>query len=704
MGLIQSVPRSGPTVPVSASGHDARHSALATLDFNDPRAVQAAQLELAQTPGLDDFCGKAFDGADLEKIRNARAALILHTWAEQGEQSTASIEQSREHALKTLADHLSPTGQDALWRSLGENPEDHEFSQYFAGPDRLRLAGQVYRKQTDARVPALPDEPAVPTHGTRTNAWAQLAAILSAHTEACEQLIKIFEGAAQANTPDGRHRQAAETFAAIAQVYTQAGEHKQAAKAAWKAAEAYTQARLHQHATRAYQMAARAFAQAQLPERAAATYMQIARTCTADQPPAHTAAAYETAADAYLLIGLPGHAADAYETAAKFYAQAGSDAHATRAREKAVGAHKAVAQNCIANAQTLQAPNAYQSAVAAYQRAADVWAQARLPERAAAIYEQAANAFMQVGLHQQAAEFFNTAVYVYTKAQLPGQAAQACKGLADTYGRLAEGYLWNNNFDQAARVYLECVTAYERAGLPAQVADANTVVADMYLMAARAHLQANPARPQLAKQAFGKAATHYRLAEAIYTRAGQNDHAKAARTAADSCLTGQDLADHNMPVNSLDVAALTPLLFLRINKAIDARKKGLASEHTDTDQQQDEGITSGTCSLRMDHRQDPVTLEEFDPSKRQEYCLVPRSRQPLIYDVVTVTTAVDIIQHWGGRHPFTRFVFTLQDVVRGPRVLALLLGAPEDPPEASEAGTDEPIPALGDNNTSKSPA
>ncbi|AKK24807.1 hypothetical protein MB84_28925 (plasmid) [Pandoraea oxalativorans] len=78
----------------------------------------------------------------------------------------------------------------------------------------------------------------------------------------------------------------------------------------------------------------------------------------------------------------------------------------------------------------------------------------------------------------------------------------------------------------------------------------------------------------------------------------------------------------------------------------------------------------------MDFFQDLVALQRFDAGKH--CCRVPGSKQPPMYDISTVETAITVLEH-GGRHPFSRKFFTREEVLPGPRCLSLLLAVTSAP-------------------------
>lgn len=115
------------------------------LDFQDGEALSAVRQALLQAPALQRWCDEAFDGTNADQVRADVVELMLHAHADDGHPPGEALA-LREIVLARLAGRLSPTGAQALRRSLDPNAPANMFAQHLAEQDRWHLDGEVWRQ------------------------------------------------------------------------------------------------------------------------------------------------------------------------------------------------------------------------------------------------------------------------------------------------------------------------------------------------------------------------------------------------------------------------------------------------------------------------------------------------------------------------------------------------------------------------------
>ncbi|AKM33299.1 hypothetical protein AB870_24180 (plasmid) [Pandoraea faecigallinarum] len=116
-----------------------------SLNFQDGEALTAVRQALLQAPALRSWCDEAFDGTNVDQVRADVVELMLHKHADDGHPPGEALE-LRETVLARLARRLSPTGAEALRRSLDPSAPANTFAQHLAEQDRWHLDGEVWRQ------------------------------------------------------------------------------------------------------------------------------------------------------------------------------------------------------------------------------------------------------------------------------------------------------------------------------------------------------------------------------------------------------------------------------------------------------------------------------------------------------------------------------------------------------------------------------
>ncbi|VVE85784.1 hypothetical protein PSP31121_05416 [Pandoraea sputorum] len=508
--------------PLSAEAEGAIYAVLAALDFNDAQAVHAAHLRL-QRQALALFPGAYFDGVNPDGVARALATLILSPWAGQQNQSTQGIEPGVGDALRSLAERLTPTGQDALLHSLENSHGELALAKYVTHADRHCLAGHLHQRRADA--PSFVD------------AWA------AAH--AYRQAASAYEQAGAPQLATGAWQLAAAAATQAAAAYLRAYRPLEAADAYELAATAHTQAGQPGQGTDARRRAAAAaltaangYLLAGAPAQAADAYARVAELCTHTHERLAAAHAWLKAAAAYLRSDRPAQAAHAYLRAAELYTQEARVASAVEAWLKAVDAawtaadtgpanarYAQTADVCLRVARACDALGQRGAAADAWQRAATAYGRARDFQSAVTAWKQAACACEKTAQPARAGDAYRfQADILAAELGQPLKAAQAYELAATAYRKAATASTAAKDPLAAARHYLMAAQASElaaaayRAVAPASAGAYSALAGAMHdLMAA--HLPMMTGQPMRAPEA-DPAAPQDEWARHAYTRAG----------------------------------------------------------------------------------------------------------------------------------------------------------------------------------------
>lgn len=358
--------------PVHTATHPTEPDVPENLALDNPQAVSDAYVHLRECPALADFCELAFVGADADTSRDALITLILYRCAHERQQSTGAIDQSRERALATVAERLSPVSQEELLQTLDSNAAPSAFCRYLAEADRLCLAGHVYVAQGKAR------------HST-------------------ENFVR-----------------AAQTYAAAAQSYLLMNEPGQAAEAYQQCALAYWSASLTGEALEALTMAADTLVQGNLLDLAKRDYATVIRE-------------YETWATELKQAGLHEQAEHANNAALAIHNKI-ADLHCRRAAEclqqnlgwKAASKYSKAAMSYTNGGQHLRAAQCEQEA-------AKILLASEAPESAARHLVAAACAYGQAKEYPRCVGAFEKATAIYAQKNMYHQLKSTYPQLAQAW-------------------------------------------------------------------------------------------------------------------------------------------------------------------------------------------------------------------------------------------------------------------------------
>ncbi|VVE85666.1 hypothetical protein PSP31121_05348 [Pandoraea sputorum] len=354
----------GPHLPAeSAEAHGSVSAMLAALDFSDAQAVHAAHLSLqTQAPVL--FPAHFFDGVDPDGVARALATGILEQGAAQQQQTTQGIAPGPEQACRTLSEHFTPSGQDALLQSLENSHAENAFSKYLAATDRHCLAGHLWLQRANTRL----------------------------------------VGGDIVKTPEVASAQAAEDYLKAADHYRRAGQTGPAADAYRLAAVACLRTYQPLKAAKAFLQAAGLLTQTQqLPEaenarrQALAAYLNAANGCVLAGAPAPAVDAYLNAVELCIQTHRPVRALDACLKAADACLRAKRPLKAASVYLKAVGLCNQTIDLYTQTRQPLEAVDACRKAVHAARRAAVIYTKRRQPALVAEANSSAAEAYRRLG-------------------------------------------------------------------------------------------------------------------------------------------------------------------------------------------------------------------------------------------------------------------------------------------------------------------
>ncbi|VVE84421.1 hypothetical protein [Pandoraea sputorum] len=117
---------------------------LQALDFSDADALRKAHQTLVEQGPPARWKEVLLVAPLSTQCLAALATLHLLRFAATAQQSSTKIPGDLEQAAKTVAEHLSPTGQAELLQSLDANAADDPFAQYLTDRDRRCVAAHVY--------------------------------------------------------------------------------------------------------------------------------------------------------------------------------------------------------------------------------------------------------------------------------------------------------------------------------------------------------------------------------------------------------------------------------------------------------------------------------------------------------------------------------------------------------------------------------
>ncbi|VVE84419.1 hypothetical protein [Pandoraea sputorum] len=120
---------------------------LENLDFTDAHAVQQAYQHAVQLPALVQFHGWALRSGDQTVTVEALVTLMFYQHADAFGLPPEHIPGTRPDAVRKVAAQLSPSGLDALRRSVAEVPEANEFSEFLSAQDRCCRVGEGHRRR-----------------------------------------------------------------------------------------------------------------------------------------------------------------------------------------------------------------------------------------------------------------------------------------------------------------------------------------------------------------------------------------------------------------------------------------------------------------------------------------------------------------------------------------------------------------------------
>lgn len=381
----------------------------AAPNFNEGPEVRATH-KLIQAQVLARLAEHVFDGANPDAVGAAIASLVLYPCAEQQAQTTQWIEPGRDEALRTLAEHFTPMGMDALLAGLDESPagspEDHAVLQDFPKEDGYCLAGHLYRQRANAHeyVEVTDQTSEDASAPTAAGAWAaaqdywkaaaayEQAGAPGLATEAWQRAVDAATQAAAAYLRSYQPLKAADAYELVVVANTQAGQTGRATDARRRAAAAAL-------------AAANGFMLAGALAPAADAYARAAQTYTLTYERLEAARVWLNAADAYRRTHQPAQAARAYQRVAELFTHDGQLAQAADALLKAADAACAAADTCPTEERYRQAADvcvrAARACYALDQRGpgADAWRQAavayqraRQPRKAVDAWQQGAGA------------------------------------------------------------------------------------------------------------------------------------------------------------------------------------------------------------------------------------------------------------------------------------------------------------------------
>lgn len=148
MSMYFSVPNVGGLSDARAPvDHEA--AAAKALDLSDASAVRAAHQAFVDQ-GPPERWDVLFKAPVSAKCAHAFATLYLRYLFDQAHKCPTGIPGDPEQAPKTLAKHLSPTGQAELLQSLDFAAEDNAFVERFTNRDRWCLGAEVYLARAKA--------------------------------------------------------------------------------------------------------------------------------------------------------------------------------------------------------------------------------------------------------------------------------------------------------------------------------------------------------------------------------------------------------------------------------------------------------------------------------------------------------------------------------------------------------------------------
>ncbi|WP_157123014.1 hypothetical protein [Pandoraea oxalativorans] len=136
-------------MPINAPAVDPDAMPVIPPDLQDVQALNETREALLRVPALRHLRDANFDGTDPEGDLIGLVELMLHAHLDNGHPLGTALE-PRETVLMRLARHLSPTGAEALRRSLDPTAPPDAFATHLKEEDRWYLDGEVWYQDAKA--------------------------------------------------------------------------------------------------------------------------------------------------------------------------------------------------------------------------------------------------------------------------------------------------------------------------------------------------------------------------------------------------------------------------------------------------------------------------------------------------------------------------------------------------------------------------
>ncbi|WP_157123089.1 hypothetical protein [Pandoraea oxalativorans] len=136
-------------MPINAPVGDPDAMPVIPPDLQDVQALIETREALLRVPALHNLRDANFDGTDPEGDLIGLVELMLHAHFDDGHPLGTALA-PRETALMSLARHLSPTGAEALRRSLDPTAPPNGFGTHLKEEDRWHLDGAVWYQDAKA--------------------------------------------------------------------------------------------------------------------------------------------------------------------------------------------------------------------------------------------------------------------------------------------------------------------------------------------------------------------------------------------------------------------------------------------------------------------------------------------------------------------------------------------------------------------------